>query len=90
VDPEFSDRARKKKVGGACLVSLVVDTSGNPQSVHIVKSIADGVPAKLRGVALELDQNAIKAVKQYRFSPGTFQGKAVPVELSIDVDFRFY
>jgi hypothetical protein len=51
---------------------------------------ADGVPVKLRSAALDPDQNAIKAVKQYRFSPGTFQGEAVPVEISIEVDFRIY
>jgi hypothetical protein len=49
-----------------------VDANGNPTDVHIFKSIADSVDQKLRATALELDENSIKAVKKYRFTPATY------------------
>jgi TonB family protein len=90
VDPQFTDNARKKKLGGTCIVRMVVDTTGAPQDVHVVKSIAEGVPPKLRSVAQGLDEKAIEAVKQFRFKPGIYQGKAVPTEINVEVNFRIY
>jgi len=43
VDPELTDKARKKKISGTCTIGLVVDIKGNPQDVHLVKSIAETV-----------------------------------------------
>jgi len=37
-----------------------------------------------------LDEKAVEAVKQYKFKPATLQGKAVPVEVNIEVNFRIY
>jgi len=37
-----------------------------------------------------LDERAIAAVKQYKFSPAIYQGHAVAVQLIIDVDFRLH
>jgi len=34
-----------------------------------------------------LDQEAIKAVKQWRFEPGTKDGKPVPVLMTIEMTF---
>jgi TonB family protein len=90
VDPEFTEKARKKKLGGTCTVGIVVDANGVPQDVHVVKSIAESVSPKLRSVAQGLDANAVEAVKQYRFKPATYQGKVVPTEVKIDVNFRIY
>jgi periplasmic protein TonB len=78
-DPEFSDEARRAKFQGICVVSLVVDSQGNPQRVQVVRHLGMG-----------LDQKAVDAVKQYRFKPATFQGKSVPVEVNIEVTFRIY
>jgi outer membrane biosynthesis protein TonB len=37
-----------------------------------------------------LDENAVDAVRRYRFEPSTFQGKPVPVEIDVEVNFRLY
>jgi periplasmic protein TonB len=60
-------------------ITMVVDADGMPQDIHVVHSLE---PA--------FDENAIKAVGQYRFKPAMFQGKTVPVEISIEVNFRRY
>jgi TonB family protein len=89
-DPEFTDKARRKKLGGMLVVSLTVDAAGKPQDVHVSRSMAEGLSKKLRPIALGLDENAVKAVKEYRFEPATFQGKPVPVETAVEVNFRIY
>ena len=78
-DPEFSDEARRAKYQGGCVVSLIVDAQGNPQRVQGVRHLGMG-----------LDEKAVEAVKQYRFKPATLQGKPVPVEVNIEVNFRIY
>jgi periplasmic protein TonB len=79
VEPEFSEEARKAKFMGSVLVGLVVDTSGRPQSVHIV-----------RGVGMGLDEKAMEAVRQYKFKPAMENGKPVPVELNVEVNFQIF
>jgi TonB family protein len=82
-DPEFTDKARKKKLAGTVVVSLTVDATGKPQDVRISRSLAEGVSKKLRPIALGMDENAVKAVTEYRFKPAEFQGKPVPVTLQV-------
>lgn len=90
IDPEFSDKARRKKLGGTCVIGMVVDTTGIPQDVHVVQSIADSVTPKLRSVAQSMDAKAVEAVKQYKFKPAMYQGKAVPFDLKVEINFRIY
>lgn len=79
VDPEFSDEARRAKYQGVCLVQIVVDAQGNVQRAKV-----------LRALGMGLDEKAIEAVKQYRFKPAMLQGKPVPVEVNVEVNFRIY
>jgi protein TonB len=78
-DPEFSDEARRAKYQGVCVVGLVVDSQGNPQEVKIVRPLGMG-----------LDEKAIEAVRQYKFKPALYKGKAVAVVINIEVNFRIY
>ena len=78
VDPKFSEEAHAKKLSGTVVVNLIVDTHGLPQNVHV-----------LRGVGMELDESALEAVKQYRFTPAMEGGKPVAVEVNVEVNFRF-
>lgn len=78
-DPEFSDEARRAKYQGVCVVGLIVDVTGNPQHVHIVRALGMG-----------LDEKAMEAVRQYKFRPAQFKGKSVAVEVNIEVNFRIY
>jgi TonB family protein len=78
-DPEFSDEARRAKYQGVCVVGLIVDAQGNPQRVRIVRPLGMG-----------LDEKALEAVRQYKFKPAVFNGKPVPVEINIEVNFRIY
>ncbi len=77
VQPQFTAEARSQNHQGVVAVQLIVDTQGFPQAVRVVRSLGMG-----------LDEEAIAAVKQYRFRPATYQGRSVSVQMVIDVDFR--
>ena len=81
VDPEFTDKARKKKISGTCTIGLVVDSRGNPRDVHVVKSIAESVPRKLRSDAQGLDEKAVEAVKLYKFKQACLKGRQYRLRL---------
>ena len=79
VQPEFSEEARKAKTAGNVFVSLWVDEKGVPTHVRV-----------LRGIGMGLDEKAVEAVKQYRFKPAREGGKAVTVEMNIEVTFQIF
>jgi len=79
VDAEFSDEARRAKYQGVSVVSLIVDAHGMPQRIRVVRKLGMG-----------LDEKAVEAVRQYKFKPSTYQGKPVPVEITIEVNFHIY
>jgi TonB family protein len=79
VDPQFSEQARKEKFNGVVLINFIVDTNGLPRNVHV-----------LRGVGMGLDESAVEAVKQYRFRPAREDGRPVPVELNVEVNFQVF
>jgi TonB family protein len=79
VDPEFSAEAKKAKFNGIVLVNLIVDAKGMPQNVHV-----------LRGVGMGLDEQAMAAVKKYKFRPATEGGKPVPVAMNVEVNFKIF
>jgi TonB family protein len=88
VDAEFSDAARRKKFAGTTVIGLKVGTDGLPRDVHVTRSAAEGVQPKLRKAALTQDEKALEAVRQYRFEPSTYEGRPVPVVISIEVNFH--
>jgi TonB family protein len=55
----------------------VVDEHGLPRDLKVV-----------RPLGLGLDQKAIEAVEKWKFSPGKKDGKPVPVQATIEVNFR--
>lgn len=79
VKPQYSQEAKKAHYEGTCLLGLVVETDGKPEDVHVIRPIGMG-----------LDVKAFEAVRQYRFSPATYKGRPVPVEVNIQVTFHLY
>jgi len=77
--PEYTDKARKEKINGTVLLTLVVMADGHVRDVKIIKGLDKG-----------LDKQALTAVRTWRFEPGSKDGKPVAVELSAEVTFRLY
>jgi TonB family protein len=74
VEPQYSEEARKNKLQGTISMNLVVDPTGAPTQIAV-----------LRPLGMGLDEEAIAAVSQWKFSPGTKNGTAVPVFTQIEI-----
>ena len=88
--PRFPEIARQQNISGYVILSLLVDTQGNPENVRVTKSIADTAAKYQREAALALDQAAIDAVKSYKFKPAMKDGKPVPITLKVSIGFEAY
>ena len=76
VEPMYSEEARKAKYQGTVVLSAIVRKDG---SLEILKVI--------RGLGLGLDENAVQALKQWKFRPGMKEGVPVDVALYVEVNF---
>jgi TonB family protein len=79
VPPEYTPEAKLAKTQGTVLVNLIVDEAGEPENVHVLRGLGNG-----------LDDKAVEAVRQYRFTPAMEDGKAVPVSLNVEVNFKIF
>lgn len=78
-EPEFSETARKAGYQGTCVLSLVVGSDGKVRDVRVVRKLG-----------MHLDEKAVEAVQNWTFEPGRKDGKAVPVQISVEVSFHLY
>jgi protein TonB len=77
---KFSDEAVKAKYQGVVVLSLVVTAEGRAIDIHVAK-----------GLGLGLDEEAIKAVREWRFTPSKGpDGKYSTVAVQVEVSFRLY
>jgi TonB family protein len=77
VDPEYSEDGREKHRQGTVLVAAEINTSGQPVGMHVIRSLGLG-----------LDEEALQALKQWKFLPAKKNGKPVAVEIQVGVTFR--
>jgi len=78
VKPAYTSDAMRAKVQGTVLVQCVVRQDGSVGDVEVIRSLDS---------TFGLDQEAIKAAKQWRFRPGTRLGEPVPVLITIELTF---
>ena len=78
-DPEYSEEARKAKYQGIVVLWVIVGPDGRivSETIRIAKSLGMG-----------LDEQAVRAVQQWRFKPAQRFGKSVPVQMVVEVNFR--
>lgn len=78
VKAEYTREAMQQMIEGDVLLDVVVKSDGMVGDVAVKESL-DSVYG--------LDENAVKAMKQWQFNPGTKEGK--PVSVRVDVKMRF-
>lgn len=78
VKPMYTSDAMRAKIQGTVVLEAVVNPDGTVGNVEIIKSL-DGT--------FGLDQEAIRAARQWRFMPGTLRGQPVPVLVTIELTF---
>ncbi len=78
VKPAYTADAMRAKVQGSVWLECIVMPDGSVGDVKVTRSL-DPI--------FGLDQEAIKAAKQWRFRPGMRQGEPVPVIITIELTF---
>lgn len=76
--PQYTADAMRAKIQGRVEIECVVELDGRCNRIRIVDSL-DPV--------FGLDEEAIKAVRQWRFEPGRRNGEEVPVIVNIELTF---
>ncbi|MCL2661054.1 MAG: energy transducer TonB [Acidobacteriaceae bacterium] len=76
-EPEISLAALHSGFKDSVLVAMWVGIDGIPYHFSIARSAGQG-----------LDESALAAVRQYRFKPSTENGKPIPVEVRVEVNFE--
>ena len=77
VHPQYTADAKARRVQGTVELAAIVKANGAvADDVRVVKSLDE-----------QLDQQAIAALKQWEFRPGTKDGKAVDVEVNVEMTF---
>lgn len=76
VKPGYTEGAMRRKVQGTVELDAVILKDGTVGEVAVTRSLDE-----------DLDQEAIKATKQWTFKPGTKDGDPVNVRVNIELSF---
>jgi TonB family protein len=74
---DYPDEARRRGIEGDVVIELVVRRDGSVGDARIV-----------RRLSAALDEQALRAVRQWRFQPGKYRGSPVDVAVEVVVEFR--
>lgn len=77
VKPDYTEEARQRGIEGAVVMEIVVRRDGSVGDVRVLEGLGHG-----------LDQRAIQAVRQWRFSPATRRGAPVDVMVEVAMEFK--
>jgi len=77
VKPDYTEEGRRRNLEGDVVMEIVVRRDGSVGDVKL-----------LQGLGAGLDQRAIDAVRQWRFSPAQRQGVPVDVIVEVAVEFK--
>ena len=75
MSPVYPPEAQDAKVSGLVIIEATINAEGNVSDARVLRSIP------------MLDQAALDAVKQWRFTPTLLNGAPVPVIMTVTVNF---
>jgi protein TonB len=76
VVPLYPTIARNAHIEGIVILEVVIDARGQVESVRVLKSIQT------------LDQAAMDAVRQWKFTPTLLSGQPIPIVMTVTVNFQ--
>jgi periplasmic protein TonB len=76
VQPDYTADAIERRVQGIVILAIVVRRDGCASDIHVIRPLDAG-----------LDEQAVRAVAQWRFAPGRLAGSPVDVAATVVVDF---
>jgi TonB family protein len=75
--PSYTPEAKEARIQGTVTLTLVVNSMGRADDIQVSRSLDPG-----------LDANAVGAVSQWLFKPGTKDGQPVDVAVTIEINFK--
>ncbi len=78
-DPEYPEGARKQKISGTVVLSLIVGIDGIPHDITVYKKLGYG-----------LDEKALEAVRKWKFRPAVKDGQPFEKQIYVETTFRLY
>ena len=78
VKPAYTSDAMRAKIQGTVLLECVVEPDGAVTNIQVLRSLDP---------TFGLDQEAVKAARQWKFRPGMRLGQPVPVVITIELTF---
>jgi TonB family protein len=79
VEPEYTERARKKQISGTVVVSAIVDLNGKVRDVKVERSLEP-----------TMDQAAANTLSTWKFEPAMKDGQRVAVRLKVEMSFQLF
>lgn len=79
VNPDYTREAMEAKIQGSVVLECVVTLKGECSNIKVVKSL---------DAQHGLDQEAIKALRKWRFTPGTKDHLPILVLITVDMHFK--
>ena len=77
VEPDYTDQAKDAKTEGQVVLAIEVGANGKAHNIQVIRSLDQG-----------LDQNAIEAVRRWKFKPAVKDGEPVTVRANVEVNYR--
>ena len=75
--PDYPQAARDSRLEGTVTLYVVIGREGAPAEIFVYS-----------GLRPDFDREAVKTVRQWRFSPAMRNGEAIALGVTIDVNFR--
>lgn len=72
----YPEEAKKNKIEGKVFIHAFIDEKGSVVKVQVLKGVN------------ELNEAAMKAVKETKFTPAKMKGKAVKSQVTVPIFFR--
>jgi periplasmic protein TonB len=81
VNPKYTQAAMRAKLVGVVGLAVVVLADGTVGDVTVKKSL---------DAEYGLDDQAVAAVRQWRFTPGTINGVPAKMQVTINLEFKLH
>jgi TonB family protein len=77
VKPRYPSRAQQEQVQGVVILEAIVDEDGTVTTARVVRSVSP-----------DLDEEALGAARQWRFTPAVLDGHPIRVIVTLELEFR--
>lgn len=86
IQPAYVEDAKRCHIEGQVVMQSTIDAEGNVVDIEVLKAKLD--LKHLEALRKAFADEAIKAIRQWKFEPATLEGEPVSVYYNLTVNFR--